>query len=165
MPARAARGAREPGTVLGMNMSDLHDLPLTDDAILAEGLETLLAPVVRRQLWVLFLDERSVLTGPLMPTDDFPRSPHATFPEAAREGDGRSAAQCIAECFARLVDELDIAQLVLVWERPGSSRIDPQTREWARELHRLFRDLGTRVRAQCLLSDEGLCTVPLDDLL
>lgn len=148
-----------------MNASDLHDLPLTDDRTLQEGLESLLAPVVRRQLWILFLDERGALTGPLMPTDDYPRSPHEPYPQAVGEGDLRSAAQCITECFATVTHEVGITNLVLVWERPGSARLDAETREWARELHRRFRVLDTGVRAQCLLSDAGLRLIPLDDLL
>ena len=148
-----------------MTPSDLHTLPLTDDRTLERGLATLLAPVVRRQLWILFLDERDVLVGPLMPTDDFPRSPHTRDREAQAHGDDRTAAEGIADCFARVLDEFDLAKIILVWERPGGRRLDDETRAWARELHRLFRQQGTRVRAQCLLSDRGLRTIPLDELL
>lgn len=151
--------------LVGMNASHLHDLPLLDDRTLQEGLESLLAPVIQRQLWVLFLDEHSVLTGPLMPTDDYPRSPHHRDPAAVRQGDERTAAQCIAECFAAATSECGIPQLVLVWERPGSERLDAETKSWARDLHNRFERLGTRVRAQCLLSDAGVRVIPLDDLI
>ncbi|WP_431801613.1 hypothetical protein [Microbacterium sp. bgisy203] len=148
-----------------MTPSDLHTLPLTDDDTLERGLSVLLAPVVRRQLWILFLDDRDILSGPLMPSDDLPRSPYALYPGAAKSGDDRTAGESIAECFARVHEEFDFAALVLVWERCGSARLDDETRVWARELHRLFRAHGTPVRAQCLLSDRGVRVIPPDDLV
>lgn len=143
-----------------MELADLHDLALTDDATLEQALETLLAPVVRRQLWVLLLDDRDVLMSPLLPNDDFPRSPHERV-----DGDPRTAVQAYADCFAEVVQEVGVAQLVLVWERPGRGPLDPDTRAWARELHARFGDAGVRVRAQCHLSAKGLRMLRPDDLL
>lgn len=154
---------RGDGNVNPMNASDLHDRALTDDQTLQEGMEALLAPVVRRQLWMLFLDERDVLINPLMPTDDFPRSPHDR--SGGDASDDRSAAQAIADCFAEVMGEFGIPQLLIVWERPGRAPLDAETREWARELGARLRAAGVRVRAQCLLSGRGVRILRPDDLI
>ncbi len=146
-----------------MNASDLHVLPLTDDDTLQRGLEVLLAPVVRHQMWILFLDDHDVLMNPLMPNDEVDIDPLAPLPN--QDGDARPAAQAVADAFARVMDEFEIAQLVIVWERPGRKEIDARTRRWAQELGARFRAHGVRVRAQCLLSDRGLRVLRPDDLV
>lgn len=148
-----------------MNAHDLRTLPLHDDDTLQMALETLLAPVVRRQLWMLFLDEDDVLMSPLMPSDVVEGDPRLPYPGAEEHFDDRPAAQAVADCFAAVMRECGIPQLVMVWERPGRGPIDPETREWARELAARLGAQGVRVRAQCLLGDRGLRLLRPDDLV
>lgn len=147
-----------------MNTHDLHALPLTDDATLQKGLELLLAPVARRQLWMLFLDDHDVLMNPLMPSDVIEGDPLAPCP-GAEDVDERPAAQTVADCFANVMRAAGFAQLVMVWERPGRGLIDPETRQWARELGNRLRAHGVRIRAQCMLREGGLSILRPDDLM
>jgi len=146
-----------------MDAIDLHHTPLHDDAALEEGLAALLAPVARRQVWMLFLDQDDVLTGPLMPSDDLPADPRRRWRAAA--GQWRPACDLVAETFSAVLDDLGLARLVIVWERPGTARLDTEVREWARALHERFRALGTPVRAQLLLSSHGMRVITPDDLV
>jgi hypothetical protein len=154
-----------PARLSVMDTSAAADQParLSDDTALTAHLETLLQGALRRQFWMIFLDEEGEELGPVMPCDDLPPDPRGL---ARGRGPGaRPPAEVLAHWIAGLMDEFEVAQVVFVWERRGGRRIGEDERVWARELGRACVHEAVRVRAQFLLHDRGLRVLAPDDYL
>jgi len=137
--------------------------PLTDDVRLQEYLEPLLQTAARRQLWLFFLDADDRLGGPAMPTGGLPRDPSSMV--STEDLGEQTVADVIGTRFSTLMQELGLAQVVLVWERRGGAKVHAEEREWARALGAALRAEGARVRAQFLLHDRGLRILAPDDVV
>ena len=55
------------------------------------------------------------------------------------------------------------AEVVLVWERPGESRLFPVDWEWVDAVACTLDEHGVRLRGQVILHDEGAAMVELHD--
>jgi len=143
---------------------DLHlERPLTTDDQLRLTLEDALEEAIMPQLWFIFLDDESRLTGPLMPGDGYPADP-SDLVETDDLGIV-SAAHLLSARLQLIADLVGAASVALVWERPGPDALPHDTRTWVRAMADASRDSGLRLRAQLLLHDDGLRMLVPDDFV
>lgn len=141
--------------------ASLRERVLAGDDDLAAFLKFLLLGANRRQMWLLFLDDRRRLGDPMMPMDDYPESPDGIVStEDLGELPHASLLMHRAEMIRGVSNN---SAIVLVWERPGPRSIDKETAAWARSMARAARELGAPLRAQFLLYDDGIRQLYPDD--
>lgn len=126
-----------------MDSIDRFDPLLTDSAI-AHRVSQLIGRACRRQLWLLFLDERSVMLPTLMPTDELP----SPLDDAA--------AAAVASMLRQALDGTPIESIILVWERPGGPVASAGDKQSAAALAWACADEGVPVRAQLISHDFGV---------
>ncbi len=131
--------------------TDIEDLPLDTDDALRDRVAVLLQTAMRRQIWLMFLDDRSCQLPVLIPSA-IPRHP------------GRGHTANLSRFIAELVGELDAASVVFVLERPGSDGLSDNDREWLALAARASRDAGVALRGPLLCSDSGLRWIGPEDL-
>lgn len=141
-----------------------HDRVLRHDSDLEEVLELLLDRALNpRQMWLLFLDADLRLTGPIMPCDDYPPDPYGEF-ETTDLGVAPFA-EVLAVRMRGMLSAIDAAQVVIVWERPGSREFTTDERAWAGAMAAECGAEGVDLRAQFVLHDGGLRQLTADDHL
>jgi hypothetical protein len=118
--------------------------PLTTDTDIIDRVAHLVGRACRQQLWLLFLDERSVMLPTLMPCDDLP-SP------LAGDDAGR-----LAGVLKQAIVGTPIESVILVWERPGGPIASETDRQSAAALAWACADEGVPVRAQLISHDFGV---------
>lgn len=105
---------------------------------------------IRRQCWVLFLDERAIPVPFLLPVSDLPLQPDEHV-----------------EDFATLVAEVCVdnsaAEVVLAWERPGETQLFPVDWEWIDACACAFAERAVRLRGQVVVNATGASMVELHD--
>ena len=140
-----------------------EDRPLRSDEDLRELIERLLERAGRRQVWLLFIDERGCLAEPLIPMEGYPDDPHAL----TRTDDlGETTEAGLLMQRAELLREVTANDtIVLVWERIGSSVVGFDDREWARAMRGAAAELNIPLRAQLVLHNRGVRLLQLDDIL
>jgi len=117
--------------------------PLTTDDEIVERVGELVGAAIRRQVWLLLLDERDVQLPVLIPVDGLPPWP----------GDeGHVFARHVADA----VYDTAVARVLVVWERPGRAALDDEDRAWAREIALGFARADLAVRGQLLSHDRGV---------
>ncbi|PZF66159.1 hypothetical protein DEI81_00540 [Curtobacterium sp. MCBD17_013] len=129
-------------------LETLRDRPVQTDADVLALVRALLLPVVRRQCWLLFLGEDAVPVQVLVPIDDLPAAP---------EPDG--VAQ-FAQAMGEIVPDVGATQVIVAWERPGSSAPRDRDRAWAEAVTVAFARAAVPLRAQVLVSDDGVALLP-----
>lgn len=123
--------------------------PLSTDALIQQRAAALVGRAIRRQLWVMFLDENDVQMPVLMPIDGIPTEPE--------EGDRLSKA------LRELVDGVGAHSVVLVLERYGGQELTTSDVAWARALHDAAASVEIRLRAILLSHRGGVRWVAQDD--
>jgi hypothetical protein len=123
--------------------------PLTTDALIHERATALVGRAVRRQLWLLFLDEHDLQLPVIMPIDDLPVSP----PDGAKLP------------IAAIAQEVGARSVVVVLERYGDDTLTENDKEWARHLRESCAATSVRLRAILLSHRRGVRWVAVDDLL
>jgi hypothetical protein len=122
----------------------------TDDDVV-DLVTALVERPITRQCWVLFLDERAVPVSFVMPISDLPWQPDEHVDD-----------------FAALVGDVLVqvggTEVVLVWERPGESRLFPVDWEWVDACACAFEEHDVRLRAQVAVHTGGVAIVSLDDV-
>ncbi|WP_345750777.1 hypothetical protein [Microbacterium rhizophilus] len=141
-------------------MNQLREEPL-DDARLHELLELMLTAAIRRQLWLIFLNEDDRISDAIMPTDDFPRDPDE--PTIAEDLGPVTAARLIAARMPLVCEAVGATQLVLVWEREGDAEFQAEELAWAAAMAEAVQATEVRLRAQFLLHDDGIRPLTPDD--
>lgn len=139
-----------------------HDRILSRDDDIQEVLELLLQNALNpRQVWLVFLDDADRVAGPLMPCDDYPEDPNdpADTDDLGRIG----FADLLAARLAGMLEAIEAAQVVFVWERRGPSEFLSDELAWASAMARSCAGAGVRVRAQFLLHTSGVRPLTLDD--
>jgi hypothetical protein len=112
----------------------------------------MLESAIRRQVWLMFLDDDDRQLPIIMPTD-VPRLPEP-------DDDVRVGA------FLRDVgDDLRAQSVILVFERRGGPELSASDLEWLRVLRRACVESGMPFRGPYLCHRQGVSTVPVDDLL
>lgn len=150
-----------------------RDRILATDSDLQDQLTLLLQEANHRQVWLLLLDQDSRLTEPLMPMDDYPKTPDEL---CDTEDLGLVPFSEVLVERARMVCEVVGArEFVFVWERRGSDRFTAVDRAWARavagEAAAASRSGGGAfgmsavqpLRAQFVLHNTGLRQLTPDD--
>ncbi|MFT4259901.1 hypothetical protein [Microbacterium sp.] len=141
----------------------VKDRPLAGDDDLAALIEALLERAKQRQMWLMFIDERGCLGDPLMPMADYPDDPTAmAFADDLGEVDHATLLMTRAESLRELTAN---AAVVFVWERPGSSVIGVEDREWARAMRDAAVALDVPLRAQFVLHSRGVRQLHPDDIV
>jgi hypothetical protein len=123
--------------------------PLTTDALIHERATALVGRAVRRQLWLLFLDENDVQLPVIVPIDDIPVSP----PDVLMLG------------VADIADEVSAASVIAVIERFGDETLTPGDTAWARHLRESCAAASVPLRAILLSHRHGVRWVAEDDYL
>ena len=128
---------------------DSTRIPLSTDALIQQRVATLIGKAIRRQLWVMFLDENDVQLPVLMPIDGVPTQP---------EGNER-----LPEILRQLVDSVGAHSVILVLERYASQELTGSDIAWARALHKAAEGADIGLRAILLSHRGGVRWVAQDD--
>jgi hypothetical protein len=143
------------------NPSALRERVLDGDDDLTSLLNFLLLRANRRQMWLLFLDNRRRLGDPIMPMDDYPENPDDIV---STDDLGELPHAGLLMHRAEMIRGVsNNAAIVLVWERLGPRSIDVSTATWARSMAQAARELGAPLRAQFLLHNSGIRQLYPDD--
>lgn len=141
----------------------LKDRVLDHDDDLRDALQVLLQSANRRQLWIMFMDERGCLGQPLIPVADYPADPDDVVDIADL---GRvTQAHAFMHRVGGLCEATENASVVLAWERRGGSDVSPADRTWARSMAEAATVLGIPLRAQFVVHGRGVKQLHLDDCL
>lgn len=118
--------------------------PLLTDTDINDRVGSLIGRACRTQLWLLFLDERSVMLPAVMPNDELP----APLDSERAEG--------IAAMLRQAIARTPIESVILVWERPGGPIATETDRQSAGVLAWACADEGVPVRGQLISHDFGV---------
>ncbi|MBO9626793.1 MAG: hypothetical protein J7484_10510 [Microbacterium sp.] len=140
----------------------VKDRPLRDDDDLSALLEQLLQRASRRQVWLMFVDQRGCLAEPLIPIEGYPDDPSAVA-DAPDLGEVTEASLLMQRA-GMLREAMESAAVVLVWERPGSRIIGVDDREWAVAMRDAAAEHAIPLRAQFVLHSRGVRQIHDDDL-
>jgi hypothetical protein len=121
----------------------------TDDELLARVTQ-LLDAGLRRELWLMFLDERRYQLPVIMPID-VPRRP--------RQNDRAGFAGFIRD----LADDLEAPTVIVTLERRGNDSITPDDAEWFRLVHSACAEVGLELRGPMLCHGTGVRWVAMED--
>ncbi|GAA3650469.1 hypothetical protein [Microbacterium marinilacus] len=138
----------------------LRDEPL-DDARLHELIGLMLAGAVRRQVWLMFLDDAARLSDVVMPLSDYPRDP--SEPGVVEDLGPVTAAALLSERIRTIAEAAGCGQAVLVWEREGGEAFRAEELSWASAMAKGLQGDAPRLRAQFVLHDDGLRVLAADD--
>ncbi|GAA3339063.1 hypothetical protein GCM10017714_13000 [Curtobacterium pusillum] len=122
----------------------------TDDDVVDLVADLVERPITR-QCWVLFLDERAVPVSFVMPISDLPWQPDEHVED-------------FAALVADVLVQVAATEVVLVWERPGESRLFPVDWEWVDACACAFEERHVRLRAQVAVHTGGIAIVSLDEV-
>lgn len=141
-----------------VRMSDISaetaiHVPLVTDELIQHRVQAIVGRACTRQVWMLFLDGRSVQMPLILPMADFPESPG-----------GGNAAQFAARV-REIVDAIDASQVIFVWERYAGDRLTPADCAWAEQLHHACLLEKVSVRAQLLSHKRGVRWIAAEDYL
>lgn len=140
----------------------LKDRPLESTEELRALIQTLLDRANRRQMWLMFMDDRGCLGDPLMPMDDYPDDPtEITSTDDLGEVD---QATLLMHRMSMLREMTGNVAIVLVWERLGSSVIGVEDREWAKAMRVAAAALDVPLHAQFVLHSRGVRQLQIDDI-
>ena len=131
---------------------DVHDIPLITDADVLDRVAALIQHAIRRQVWLMFLDEDSRQLPVLMPSY-VPRTP--------RPGDGAR----LGEFFRLMAGDCDASTVVLTLERRGRADLSEADRKWLRMLREACLLAEIQFRGPLLCHNDGVRWVPLDEYL
>lgn len=129
---------------------DLALEPLTTDAALQSRVHDLVGVALRRQLWLMFLDEQDCQLPLLMPAD---------VPRAPEEGDLVRFAGVLRE----LVSAVGASSVVVTFERAGDDGLDADDRRWFWLIHRAAQRAQARLRGPLLAHSAGVRWVAAED--
>jgi hypothetical protein len=133
------------------SFADVADIPLETDDAIRDRVAALLERAMRRQIWMMFLDDEGYQLPLLMPSA-IPRHP------------GRRHLENFAHFVGDLVDELDAATVVFVLERPGSDAVSTTDREWLTLAVAACHRANVPLRGPLLCHDGGLRWIGPEDV-
>ncbi|WP_354497768.1 hypothetical protein [Mycetocola sp. 2940] len=130
-----------------------RNVPLVTDELIEHRVQAIVGRACARQVWMLFLDEGSVQMPLILPMANFPESPAA--------GNATRFAASVRE----IVDAIDAASVIFVWERYAGDLLTQADCAWAEQLHRACAAAGVVVRAQLLSHKRGVRWIAPEDYL
>lgn len=132
-------------------LDHLFTTPARTDGDVLALVSGIVGQPLRRQCWVLFLDERALPVPFLLPVSDLPLQPDEHV-----------------EDFATLVAEVCVdnsaVEVVLVWERPGETQLLPIDWEWIDACACAFAERAVRLRGQVVVLTSGTTMIELDEV-
>lgn len=143
-------------TMVGMtdlNAETARNVPLVTDELIEHRVRAIVGRACTRQVWMLFLDERSVQMPLILPMAQFPESPAA--------GNAAQFAASVRE----IIKTIDAAAVIFVWERYAGDRLTQADCAWAEQMHHACIAAGVVVRAQLLSHKRGVRWIAADDYL
>ena len=129
---------------------DIRTIPLPTDRELIPHLQVMLEMALRRQVWIMVLDEHSCPLPILMPLDV----------EAEPYSDDVSA---FADTLRCLTMDFTDSTLVLTLERPGPAAIMGCDKRWLRSIRESCVESGASFRGPYLLLGDTVRQVAPDD--
>ncbi|OIH92814.1 hypothetical protein [Curtobacterium sp. MCBA15_001] len=121
----------------------------TDDDVV-DLVVALLERPVRRQCWVLFLAPRGIPIQLVVPIADLPYQPDEHVDD-------------FGALVADLVEQVDAADVVIAWERPGTRGLSPVDWEWVDAMACVLDEHHVRLRGQVVVHDAGAAMVEFDE--
>ena len=131
---------------------DVREIPLATDALVLTRVVDLIQHSIRRQIWLMFLDEEQRQLPVLMPSY-VPRRPEA------------GALGPFGEFLGGLFDEVDASSMVIIYERVGSDSLSDSDREWFRLIHASCLAERIPLRGPLLAHDGGVRWIAPEDYL
>ena len=129
-----------------------RDAALTTDELVLTRVADLIQHSIRRQIWLMFLDEEKRQLPLLMPSY-VPRRPEA------------GALGPFGEFLAGLFDEVDAASMVIIYERVGSDTLSDPDREWFRLIKAACLAERIPLHGPLLAHDGGVRWIAPEDYL
>lgn len=136
---------------------------LDTDAKLRDFLANLLGTPIRRQVWAIFLDDESRITGPFIPMADFPASPEP-LTDVGSFGLKKSA-DLFTTRIAEMCEIVGGHSIVFVWEYPDIFGMSVELRTWASAMAQAAHRYGLPLRAQFGLHEGGFLQLTPADLM
>lgn len=130
---------------------DLDDSPLVTDEDVLERASGLLRHAIRRQVWLMFLDEHDRQLPLLMPSY-VPRIPSA--------GHRENYSRVLGVIF----EESGADSLVVAYERRGPDELTAADRAWLALIRDACEESAIRLRGPLLVHDEGLRWIAPEDI-
>jgi hypothetical protein len=124
------------------HFDDVRAIPLTTDADLIARVEHLLRRALRRQLWLMFLDENDLQSQTVIPIDELPDRPDSQSP--------------FGHGLATVMEGLEVRTLVAVLERPGGELLTDDDHAWATHLRDECGRAGVPFRGPILCHSRGV---------
>ncbi|WP_298039615.1 hypothetical protein [uncultured Microbacterium sp.] len=141
--------------------NSLRDRVLHSDDDLRDMLDLLLQKAARRQVWVLFLDERGCLGDPLLPIADYPGDPHGAVDD--EHSGAVTQAHLLMHRIGMMREISGNAHVVLAWERRGGDAAKAADAAWARAMADAAALLDVPLRAQFIVHSRGVRPLHADD--
>lgn len=138
--------------------------PRSFEARTDEALELLIARLLgdasAECAWFLFLDHRSRVIDPLMPIDSLPADPDeiTDVPDLGPV----AASEVIVDRIGSVLSAVGATEFAVVWERPGGSMLDADTRRWIAAIADAASNCGLPLRGQFHLSRTGARLVSVE---
>ncbi len=139
------------------NLLDLDHRPLTDDRDLERLVGALLDQAHVARAWIMLLDDQWRSTKVIIPINDLPQDPRT--PAAMPSSGPVSAARVFGDRIAQIIEQTPAAAVVVIWERPGEPGTDPNLMRWVEGMRDGFASNPRGLRAQLVLSGEGVRTL------
>lgn len=130
--------------------NDTRTLPLITDIDIQQRVSQLVGVAVRRQLWILFLDDDNVQLPLMVAIDDHPIRPDSTVAD-------------LAERVERTLLDEGAASVIVVIERFASDDLAPADVAWATAIHDEFDAQGVRLRGILMSHRHGVRWIAQDD--
>lgn len=127
------------------------DVPLDTPEAVERRIRDTVGRAIRRQTWLLLLDEQLRQLPVMLPIEDLPERPEA----ATAEG--------LAGMFTMVADEFAVHGVVVVLERPGEGVIHADERAWLRSFDTALRDAGLKNSGFVLSHTRGVRWLPMDE--
>lgn len=131
---------------------DVRDAPLVTDEQVLERASLLLGHAVRRQLWLMFLDEEGRQLPLLMPSY-VPRKP------------GPGHLENYARVLGVLFEDAGAHAMVVAYERRGGDALLPPDRCWLALVRAACEEAAIPLRGPLLVHDDGVRWIAPEDVL
>lgn len=128
----------------------VRDIPLDTDSDLVDRLHSVLEGAMRRQVWLMFLDE----DGRQLPM---------LYPSYLTQKPRKRDAPALGHFIRMLCDELEAEAVVVTYERRGRTQLSETDRVWLQCLRAACLAADVPFRGPFLLHNEGVVAVPPDD--
>ena len=128
----------------------VRDIPLDTDADVVQRLEAVLEGAMRRQVWLMFLDEN----GHQLPV---------LYPSYLTQKPRKRDAAALGHFIRVLCDELEAEAVIVTYERRGRTDLTEPDRVWLRCLRDACHAADVPFRGPFLLHSGGVVAVPPDD--